>query len=241
VTSVSDAAGLSRRERLRAATVDEILATARRLLVTDGPAAVTLRAISREMGMTAPALYRYYDSLDALMEALSIALYDECTAHLEASIAEVTPDDIGHRLAISARAFRTWSIAHPAEFTLMFASTAKTDLASCPLQEAGWRFASVFLRLFVDLWLRAPFPVTPDEQLAPALVTQFTAFVEKSGAPLPAGAVFAFTSCWIRLYGMVALEVFGHLYLTLEGEGEAMFEAELAIVAAQLGLPAPPP
>lgn len=49
-------AGLTRRERLRAATVDEIMRTARRLLVDEGQAAISLRAIAREMGMTAPAL-----------------------------------------------------------------------------------------------------------------------------------------------------------------------------------------
>jgi AcrR family transcriptional regulator len=46
----------TRRERLRAATVEEIKTTARRLLVEQGAESVTLRAIAREMGMTAPAL-----------------------------------------------------------------------------------------------------------------------------------------------------------------------------------------
>src|SRR2546430_9498747 len=50
----------SRRDRLRAATIDEIIQTARQLLVKDGPEAVSLRAIAREMGMTAPGLYRYF-------------------------------------------------------------------------------------------------------------------------------------------------------------------------------------
>ncbi|HXB48826.1 MAG TPA: helix-turn-helix domain-containing protein, partial [Streptosporangiaceae bacterium] len=50
----------SRRDRVRAATTQEIIQTARRLLVQQGPDAVSLRAIAREMGMTAPALYRYF-------------------------------------------------------------------------------------------------------------------------------------------------------------------------------------
>ncbi|HUD76992.1 MAG TPA: helix-turn-helix domain-containing protein, partial [Streptosporangiaceae bacterium] len=57
----------SRRDRLRAATIEEIIATARRLLVQSGPEAVSLRAIAREMGMTAPALYRYFDSHQELL------------------------------------------------------------------------------------------------------------------------------------------------------------------------------
>ena len=57
----------SRRDRLRAATSEEIIQTARRLLVQSGPEAVTLRAIAREMGMTAPGLYRYFDSHEELL------------------------------------------------------------------------------------------------------------------------------------------------------------------------------
>src|SRR6201985_2863783 len=44
----------SRRDRLRAATIEEIIQTARQLLVKDGPEAASLRAIAREMGTTAP-------------------------------------------------------------------------------------------------------------------------------------------------------------------------------------------
>ena len=61
---------LMTRERLRAATIQEIKATARRLLVTQGPHSVTLRAIAREMGMTAPGLYRYFPSHEDLWQDL---------------------------------------------------------------------------------------------------------------------------------------------------------------------------
>ena len=57
----------SRRDRLRAATTEEIIQTARQLLVKDGPEAVSLRAIAREMGMTAPGLYRYFGSHEELI------------------------------------------------------------------------------------------------------------------------------------------------------------------------------
>src|SRR4051795_10766963 len=59
---MSPDAAPSRRDRLRAATKAEIVETARKLLVADGLTGVTLRAIGRDMGMTAPALYRYYAS-----------------------------------------------------------------------------------------------------------------------------------------------------------------------------------
>src|SRR2546423_10220922 len=67
----------SRRDRLRAATIDEIIQTARQLLVKDGPEAVSLRAIAREMGMTAPGLYRYFGSYEELHRYLCANIFTE--------------------------------------------------------------------------------------------------------------------------------------------------------------------
>jgi AcrR family transcriptional regulator len=233
---------VSRRERLRAATVDEIMQTARRLLVEDGSAAITLRAIARSIGLTAPALYRYFPSLDELVNALCAELYDELSDHLEQARDACPADDVTGRLYAVCRAFRRWSVAHPAEFGLMFGSPVPgvdTDPATAhqpdtPAHEAGARFAGVFAALFAELWLRAPFPVPDAAAMAPGLRTQLEGYLANLGANLPAGAAQLFLSCWIRLYGMVALEVFGHLHFALS-DPEPMFEAELALAARQLG------
>jgi hypothetical protein len=42
-----------------------------------------------------------------------------------------------------------------------------------------------------------------------------------------------FLSCWIRLYGMVAMEVFGHLTFALT-DAEPLFEVELRDLAGKL-------
>src|SRR6476661_94588 len=74
----------TRRERLRTATVAEIKDLARRLLVSGGPTAISLRAIARDMGMTAPAIYRYFPSLDALVQEVVEDLYNEARLAIEA-------------------------------------------------------------------------------------------------------------------------------------------------------------
>jgi len=65
----------SRRDRLRAATSEEIIQTARRLVVESGPEAMSLRAIAKEMGMTAPGLYRYFDSHDELLRHVCASIF----------------------------------------------------------------------------------------------------------------------------------------------------------------------
>ena len=64
----------TRRDRVRAETVREIKQTARRVLVEQGPNGLALRAVAREMGMTAPALYRYFTSREHLIEHVFAAL-----------------------------------------------------------------------------------------------------------------------------------------------------------------------
>ena len=60
----------TRRERARAATIDEIKATALDLMREQGTTDVRFTDIARVMGMTAPALYRYFDDRDELLTAL---------------------------------------------------------------------------------------------------------------------------------------------------------------------------
>jgi AcrR family transcriptional regulator len=230
----------SRRGRLRTATLSEIKSVARQLLVNEGTGGVSLRAIAREMGMTAPALYRYYPNLEELVGELCADLYNETSDALEQARDAATPaDDPGARLYAVCREFRRWSVAHPAEFGLMFGSPlpgiGEEEHENTVKSDAGSRFAGIFLGLYVEIWRRAPFDVPADDELPPRLVEQLAGYVSATGATLPAGAGQLFLSCWIRLYGLVAMEVFGHLHFALE-DVEPMFETELASAARLLGI-----
>jgi AcrR family transcriptional regulator len=100
-------AGQLRRERLRREITDEIIGTARLLLEKGGPSAISVRAIARHVGVTTPAIYRYYPSLDALMSALSESVISELCAAVESA------RDHSGGMALQ---FRGWALAHPASF-----------------------------------------------------------------------------------------------------------------------------
>ena len=147
-----DVAAPSRRDRIRAATSREIIQTARRLLIEQGSAAVSLRAIAREMGMTAPGLYRYFASHETLIQYVVADIFTELSDHVEAAVRAALPGETtGSRAAgsqpagsqpagsqprtaapaaestaiglISAcQAFRDWAVAHPPEFAMIFGS-----------------------------------------------------------------------------------------------------------------------
>lgn len=225
----------TRRERVRVETSAEIVTTARRLLVADGPAAVTLRAIAREMGMTAPGLYRYVASHEDLMTVLISALFDEVTDALEEARDAADPD-VRARMPAICRAFRRWALANPAELALVFGSPLPGFAAQQegPTEEAGSRFCAVFLALFVEIWERRPFPIRADADIDPGLVAELRAW-NPGDLCLPAGMLELFLRCWMRLYGAVTMEGFGQLVFAVS-DAEPLFEVELAAMSRLLGL-----
>ncbi len=228
---------LSRRDRLREDAVSQIKAVARGQLVAAGPGGIHLRAIARDMGMTAPGLYRYFASLDDLIAALIVECFDEVIAAMEDARDRIAPDDLPGRLLAVSRVFRDWSVDHPPEFQLIFgaAPPGYSEAPEGPAEQAGARFGRVFQAIFAEIWLRRPFPAPDPGELDPALLGQLNDLRQRLDLPLPPGALYLFLACWVRVYGSVAMEVFGHLAWAV-AEGQGLYETELRQLCALLGM-----
>jgi AcrR family transcriptional regulator len=230
----------TRRERLRDATLLEIKEVARGHLRTHGPGGISLRGIARDIGMTAPALYRYYSSLDDLLAAMIETYTHEMSDAMEAARDALPAEDVGGRLVAVTRAFRSWALDHRPEFTMVYGAPVPgfSTQEEGGVREAGGRLGGVFFSLFAELWQRQPFPVPSDAEIAPKLRRQLEVFAAECGADVagvPIGVVRLFTSAWVRLYGLVAMEIFGHVHFLLE-DAEPFFEAELADLGRMIGL-----
>lgn len=231
---------LTRRDRLRAATTEEIKQTARRLLVTRGPEAVSLRAIARDMGMTAPGLYRYFDSREVLIRGVVADIFHQLTTDVTRAIQDAGREhdgDLTKKMVASCREFRQWARLHRGEFALIFGSPLPglTDDPRDVADECGRQFAAVYFALFQELWTRNPFPVPAPEEIDPGLRGQLERFGAIIGSDLPLGAILRFLRCWTKMYGAVSMEVFGHIGFALE-DPAPMFDLTLAELAADLGL-----
>ena len=243
----------SRRDRVRAATTQEIIQTARRLLVEQGPNAITLRAIAREMGMTAPALYRYFGSHEVLLRHVVADIFTELASHVKAAIHDAGQSTDGLdeaevmvlKMAAGCREFRAWTLEHVPEFSMIFGSPlpgleALHEMHTDPTVDCGYQFGQVFLDLFSELYRRRPFPIPADAEIDPSLRGQLARYRELVGSELPLGALQTFLRCWVLLYGIVSLEAFGHMQFALD-DSSPMFELMLSDLAPMIGLEYPLP
>lgn len=224
----------TRRERLREQTKDEIRRAARAELVANGPSGIQLRAVARDVGLTAPALYRYFPSLEDLIESVTVELFDELCDAMEASATAVS-DPFDQMIELS-RGFRQWAVTHPQEFGLLFA-IAPTALGQQPSgrgQKASDRFGNLFAGAFIAMWEAHPFQVPASSEVSVELVEGLTPYwnwLNANVAPnMPVGAVIRFLEGWVRIFGCVAMETFGHLSWALP-DGEPMFEQVMRSLA----------
>src|SRR3954465_13373659 len=110
----------SARERVRAELTAEITDAARRQLAEVGAAALSLRAVAREVGMVSSAVYRYFPSRDELLTALIVDAYDAVGTAAEAALAAHQRAGVVTRWVAVSTAIRTWALAHPHEYALIY-------------------------------------------------------------------------------------------------------------------------
>ena len=108
------------RERYRAHVRHEVKQAALRQLAESGPAAVSISAIGKQLGMSGPALYRYFASRDELLTELTIDAYHDLADALGAAAGRAADRGARARLEELGRAYRSWALAQPHRYRLLF-------------------------------------------------------------------------------------------------------------------------
>ncbi|MFE9096861.1 TetR/AcrR family transcriptional regulator [Streptomyces sp. NPDC007264] len=227
---MSTARGARARARIEvtAAIKDE----ARRQLAAEGAARLSLRAVARELGMVSSALYRYFPSRDDLLTALIIDAYDSLGEAAEAAHAEAGTLAPARRWVAVCEAVRTWALAHPHEYALIYGSPVPGYSAPDTTIPAASRVALLLIGIVRDAHrqrgvARPPLPA----ELAP----EARRMAADHAADLPPEVVAALVASWAQLYGLVGFELFGHFNKVVE-EREVFFRHAAAQLAHNVGL-----
>ena len=227
------------RARAREQTMRDIVRIGRAHLATEGAAALSLRAVARDLGRVSSAVYRYVASRDELLTLLVVDGYDELGDAVDAALERVDRSDhVGRTLAIG-RAVRAWGLAEPATYALLFGSPvpgyeAPAERTTGP----GVRVVGRLVEVWEDAWqagaLRAD-----DGPVAPRRLSRDLARIRKQmGLTVPDHAIARGLFAWAALFGCVTWEVFGQYGAdTLTDPGD-LFEHHLAALVEAVGLSA---
>jgi AcrR family transcriptional regulator len=200
------------RDRARAELTDEIKAVARRHLAQQGSAALSLRAVAREVGMVSSAVYRYFPSRDELLTALIVDAYNAVGAAAEDSLAANRRRTTAARWIATSEAIRAWALAHPHEYALIYGSPVPGYSAPPDTIDPASRVAFALLQIVVDGVATGEIS-EGDAAAVPRVVHGDFAALREVAAPGVSDAVLSRTLlAWSQLFGSISLEMFGHLH-----------------------------
>lgn len=225
----------TRRERIREATIEEIKSIAWRQIEEQGAAALSLRAIAREMGMTAPGLYRYYPSRDDLVTALISEAFDSFSQYLEAALDAVPITDHAERFRKVCEAYFHWAVAAPARYSLIFGTPApgyRMGEAAYPSAQRAFLVLQTVLGEAVAAGeARGAAALAP---LPPELRARYQE-LQKFGMPYAPIATHLALTAWGALHGFTSLCLHGYLENFLADQVEGFLQKQIEQLAGLFG------
>ena len=197
-----------------------------------GAPALSLRAIGRDLKITAPAIYNYFPDRDALVTALIIDAFTSFgDSQLEARDAVPTEDLVGRFKAIGI-AYREWAHAYPQRYQLIFGT---------PIPGYEYQVKEVFpssARSIMALFsvvesFRAEGKLTIENfpTVKKEYQSHFDLWRSQIGDVHPVSHFVAML-IWSRVHGIVSLEIQGNLP-PFGKNGDELYRFELESIAKQ--------
>lgn len=239
-------ATLTRRERVRLRTLDEIKQHAHAQVAAGGAAALSLNAIAKAMGMSGPAIYRYYASREELLAALVTDGYSELGTVVQEAATAGARRAPARRLALLADAYRAWALANPYRYELLF-SVRPEGYSDPPEAIAGIQPAMVaLLEVIGTIAAKATGnqAASPGPAAGGRLEAQLARWAASRAAPdangPPPSVLLLGVLTWTRLHGIITLELAGVMG-DMELDAGLLVKAELdSVVATAASAPVSP-
>ncbi len=190
---------------------DAIKETAWKQIAELGAAALSLRAIARELKITAPAIYNYFPNRDGLVTALIIEAYKSFgDSQLEARDA-VPRSDIPRRMKAIGIAYRVWAHTYPQRYQLIFGTPIPGYEA--PLMEvlpSAARSLSALVSVVEQLRVAGKLKVRSFPEVKKDYKVNFETW-KKYGGDVDMLSMSVAMLIWSRVHGIVSLEIANNL------------------------------
>ncbi|MEW6404521.1 MAG: TetR/AcrR family transcriptional regulator, partial [Chloroflexota bacterium] len=183
---------------------DAIKETAWKQIAEQGASALSLRAIARELKITAPAIYNYFPDRDALVTALIIDAYTSFGDWQLEARDSIAADDLTGRMKAIGLAYRKWAHTYPQRYQLIFGTPIPGYEA--PIDKVFPSSARSISALFsVVEGFRAAGKLNVDS--FPTIKKEYQTYYEMwkmQVGNLHPLSLFAATIIWARVHGIVS-------------------------------------
>lgn len=203
-----------------------ILEMGRVHLARDGAAALSLRAVARNLGVASSAVYRYVNSRDELLTRLIIDAFTALGDAVDAALAEA-PDG-NRRFGIIAATVRAWGLTQPHLYALIYGSPVPGYNAPGErTTEAGTRVVMRLLEDLADLAASPDGPEFPESEHAAAGRALETLLADPAVAAydIPPALLSRGLAAWNLVLGAITAEIFGQYGPDFVSDPEAHFSA----------------
>jgi AcrR family transcriptional regulator len=210
-TTVENASRTAR-GRARLELTEEIKAVGRRHLAEHGSAALSLRAVAREVGMVSSAVYRYFPSRDDLLTALIIDAYDAVGTRAEAAEHATRKRDVAARWLSVGEGVRAWALANAHEYALIYGSPVPGYAAPEATIEPASRVPLVFLRITAEGFAAGEIETGTTPTMSRTIRSDFAQLRRTAAPGVPDAVLARALAVWAQVLGSINLEMFGHLH-----------------------------
>lgn len=220
------------RAKARLETTTEIKRLAREQIARKGAADLSLREIAREMGLASSALYRYFASRDQLLTDLIIESYDDIGNTVERADAKCSREDLAGRWRAVSQSLRTWAIANPSDYGLIFGTPVPGYEAPTDTIAPALRYTNVLLHMLADVQAAGCKPLISVPATKGAS-REYKRARANLGINLTDEMILAGLAAWAALFGAISFELFGHVD-TVFTDPEAHFLALSEMLGTQM-------
>lgn len=225
------------RERAREQTLQDITRIGREHLAAVGAAALSLRAVARDLGVVSSAVYRYVGSRDELLTLLVVDGYNELGAEVDAAVDAVAAEDYRGQFFALGRAVRAWAVREPARYGLLFGSPVPGyDAPGEQTTGPGTRVVNRLIAIIDSAYRAGALVQREAAELGEPLTLDLERVRIEMDVELSLDAVVRGTLVWVSLFGSVNFEVFGQYGSDTFTKPGELFERHLAVLAEMAGL-----
>jgi AcrR family transcriptional regulator len=214
---------------------EAIKTTAWKQIAEQGAASLSLRAIGRELGISAPAIYNYYPRRDDLVSALINDAFTSLAEALETARDAIAPKDHAGRFRAVNMAYRQWAVTYPQRYRLIFGTPIAGYEVGPEAAQASQRSLMVLAGVIDEAYQAGAIRPGPGRvALTPGLQAQYAALTRQK-MPFTPVVLHLTLASWSWIHGLASLELYGYFPRLLADRVEEFIHLEVERFMRTLG------